>query len=158
MPSITSIFINESIQFWICFVLVKKIDYWPSSSSNCIFIWETTVFCILYSIGNVLQSICLLSIASLVRNGKSGTSATFRLSCGRIFHKNSKVWANFKNISCFRMLTATPAKLFRGTTSLWILQCDFIKKFLLKKKQKWLFFVIKSLSTWWHEQEKRLII
>ena len=42
----------------------------------------------------------------------------FRPSCGRIFHKNSKVWANFKNISCFKMLTATPAKLFRGTTSL----------------------------------------
>ena len=42
----------------------------------------------------------------------------FRPSCGRIFHKNSKVWANFKNISCFRMLTATPAKLFRGTTFL----------------------------------------
>ena len=42
----------------------------------------------------------------------------FRPSCGRMFHKNSKVWANFKNISCFRMLTATPAKLFKGTTSL----------------------------------------
>ena len=36
----------------------------------------------------------------------------FRPSCGRISHKNSKVWINFRNISCFRMLTATPAKLF----------------------------------------------
>ena len=35
----------------------------------------------------------------------------FRPSCGRIFYKNSKVWPNFKNISCFRMLTATPGKL-----------------------------------------------
>ena len=42
----------------------------------------------------------------------------FRLSCGRISHKNSKVWVNFKTINCFRMLTATPAKLFRGITSL----------------------------------------
>ena len=42
----------------------------------------------------------------------------FRPLCERISHKNSKVWVNFKNISCFRMLTATPAKLFRGTTSL----------------------------------------
>ena len=36
----------------------------------------------------------------------------------RISYKNSKVWVNFKTINCFRMLTATPAKLFRGTTSL----------------------------------------
>ena len=42
----------------------------------------------------------------------------FRPSYGCTFHKNSKVWANFKNISCFRMLTAPPAKLFRRTTSL----------------------------------------
>ena len=40
--------------------------------------------------------------------------------CKRIFHKNGKVWVNFKNISSFRMLTTTPARLFRGTPSLWI--------------------------------------
>ena len=32
------------------------------------------------------------------------------------------------------------------------------KNFYFNKNQKWLFFVVKSLSTWWHEQEKRLII
>ena len=40
--------------------------------------------------------------------------------CKRIFYKNGKVWVNFKNISNFRMLTATPARFFRGTPSLWI--------------------------------------
>ena len=44
----------------------------------------------------------------------------FRPLCKRIFYKNGKVWANFKSISSFRMLTATPARLFRGTPSLWI--------------------------------------
>ena len=55
----------------------------------------------------------------------------FRPLCKRISYKNGKVWVNFKNISSFRMLTATPARLFRGTPSLWILLCVFIKKFLL---------------------------
>ena len=45
----------------------------------------------------------------------------FRPLCRRISHKNGKAWVNFKNISSFRMLTATPARLFRGTPSLWIL-------------------------------------
>ena len=40
----------------------------------------------------------------------------FRSLCGRISHKKSKVWVNFNAIDCFRMLTATPAKLFRSTT------------------------------------------
>ena len=45
----------------------------------------------------------------------------FRPLCKRISYKNGKVWVNFKNISSFRMLTATPERLFRGTPSLWIL-------------------------------------
>ena len=45
----------------------------------------------------------------------------FRPLCKHISYKNGKVWINLKNISSFRMLTATPAKLFRGTPSLWIL-------------------------------------
>ena len=45
----------------------------------------------------------------------------FRPLCKRIFYKNGKVWVNFKNISSFRMLTATQARLFRGTPSLWTL-------------------------------------
>ena len=49
---------------------------------------------------------------------KVAKAPLFRPLCGRISHKNSKVWVNFKTINCFRMLTATPAKLFRGTTSL----------------------------------------
>ena len=44
----------------------------------------------------------------------------FRPSCGHLSHKNGKVWVNFKNISSFRILIATPARLFRGTPSLWI--------------------------------------
>ena len=45
----------------------------------------------------------------------------FRPLCKRISYKNGKVRVNFKNISGFRMLTSTPARLFRGTPSLWIL-------------------------------------
>ena len=45
----------------------------------------------------------------------------FRPLCKCIYYKNGIVWVNFKNISSFRMLTATPARLFRGTPSLWIL-------------------------------------
>ena len=45
----------------------------------------------------------------------------FRPLCKRISYKKGKVWVNFKNISSFRMLTATPASLFRGTPSFWIL-------------------------------------
>ena len=45
----------------------------------------------------------------------------FRPFCKRISYKNGKVWVNFKNISSFRMLTVTPARLSRGTPSLWIL-------------------------------------
>ena len=35
----------------------------------------------------------------------------FGPSCKRIFYKNGKVWVSFKNISSFRMLTATPQDL-----------------------------------------------
>ena len=45
----------------------------------------------------------------------------FRPLCKRISYKNGKVWVYFKNISSFRMLAVTPARLFRGTPSLWIL-------------------------------------
>ena len=72
----------------------------------------------------------------------------FRPSCGRIFHKNSKVWANFKNISCFRMLQQLQQN-FSEVQPLYEF-CNVIlsKNFYFKKNQKWLFFVVKSLSTW----------
>ena len=60
--------------------------------------------------------ICLL--LQLFAMEKVAQVPLFRPLCGRISHKNSKVWVNLKTTNCFRMLTATPAKLFRGTTSL----------------------------------------
>ena len=62
----------------------------------------------------------------------------FRPLCKCISYKNGKVWVNFKNISSFGMLTATPARLFRSTPSLWILQYVFLKNknFLIKTHYK----------------------
>ena len=61
---------------------------------------------------------CLLLLLFAMK--KVAPVPLFRPLCKRIFYKNGKVWVNFKNISSFRMLTATPARLFRGTPSLWI--------------------------------------
>ena len=72
----------------------------------------------------------------------------FRPLCKRISYKNGKVWVNFKNISSFRMLTAAPAKLFRGTPFSGFCNVILSKNFYLLKKQKWSFFVVKFLSTW----------
>ena len=53
----------------------------------------------------------------------------FRPICKRISYKNGKLWVNFKNISSFRIVTATPARLFRGTHTLFM---DFVMCFYQK--------------------------